>query len=88
MTDPDDVDLDDAAIRLASRLVRETMGDDGATIMSACCWILAERVRDAKRAHGATPEKALALVVAKVTEYLEYLNWIDETAGEVDGPRH
>jgi hypothetical protein len=88
MTDPDPVDLDDAAITLASRLVHETRGVDGATIVSACCWILAERVRHAQRAHDVTPAKALALVVAKVTEYVDYLNWIDETAGDADVTRH
>lgn len=86
MTEPDAVDLDDAAITLAARLAHETLGFDGATIVTACCWIMAERIRQAE-CQGADPTHAMTLLLKKTCDFLGYLRWVDH-AGDTDVTRH
>jgi hypothetical protein len=88
MTEPDEVDLDDAAIRLAMRLEQDIIGHDGTAVLGACCWLIAGLIRQAAHERGLSLTESIASVIQQVWRCAAFLEWRETRKWDDDGPRH
>ena len=62
---------DQAAFDLAVLLEQDCLGQDGATIVGGCCWLLAGLVQQAEREHHVPVERSIGLIVGQLITYAE-----------------